>query len=263
MKKPYIAFLAAALAALFTVHGVQAQTDRSYGIIRSALMGLHYEVKAGINIGGASPIPLPREIRKIDSYSPTLCVSIEADVVKWLGEKEKWGLMLGLRMENKGMETHARVKNYSMAYFGDRGEIVEGNWTGMVRTKYRTTLFTIPVLATYKVNNRFRLQFGPYVSFQSSGDFSGHVYEGYLRHNGPTGEKVVFEGNNRAYYDFSDDLRTVQAGLQAGVNWKAFRHLMVSADLTWGLSDIFRPEFKTITFDMYPIYLNIGFGYAF
>ena len=262
MKKLIYTLLFALLCSL-GVQTASAQTDRSYGIIRSALMGFQYEVKAGINIGGTSPLPLPREIRKIDSYSPTLCIAIEGDMIKWFGEKKKWGMMLGLRMENKGMETDARVKNYSMAYFGDHGEIVEGNWTGMVHTKYRSTLFTIPVLATYKVNRRLRLQFGPYVSFQSSGDFSGHVYEGYLRHNDPTGEKVGFEGNNRAYYDFSDELRTVQVGIQGGVNWKAFRHLIVSADLTWGLSDVFRPDFKTITFDMYPIYLNVGFGYAF
>lgn len=29
------------------------------------------------------------------------------------------------------------------------------------------------------------------------------------------------------------------------------------------LNDIFKNDFNTITFAMYPIYLNIGFGYAF
>ena len=262
MKKLYLTLLVA-LSLVLVAQTAHAQHDRSFGIIRSALKGLHYEVKAGINIGGTSPLPLPREIRKIDSYSPTLCFSLEGDIVKWFGAKEKWGMLIGLRLENKGMETDARVKNYSMAYFGDQGEIVEGNWTGMVHTKYRATLFTIPVLATFKVNKRLRLEFGPYVSFASSGDFSGHVYEGYLRHLCPTGEKVNFEGDSRAYYDFSEHLRTTQVGIQAGVNWKAFRHLTISGDLTWGLSDVFKPSFKTITFDMYPIYLNIGFGYAF
>ena len=35
------------------------------------------------------------------------------------------------------------------------------------------------------------------------------------------------------------------------------------ADLTWGLNDIFKKDFDTISFAMYPIYLNVGFGYAF
>ena len=32
-----------------------------------------YRIKAGFNIGGTLPIPLPAEIRKIESYSPTFC----------------------------------------------------------------------------------------------------------------------------------------------------------------------------------------------
>lgn len=51
--------------------------------------------------------------------------------------------------------------------------------------------------------------------------------------------------------------------MQLGGEWKAFKHLNVYADLSWGLNDIFKKDFKTITFAMYPIYLNLGFGYAF
>ncbi|MGP1545355.1 MAG: porin family protein, partial [Prevotella intermedia] len=29
------------------------------------------------------------------------------------------------------------------------------------------------------------------------------------------------------------------------------------------MNDIFESNFKTITFNMYPIYLNLGFGYKF
>ena len=57
--------------------------------------------------------------------------------------------------------------------------------------------------------------------------------------------------------------RKFQWGVQAGVDWKAFKHLKVHADLNWGLNDIFNKDFKTVTFDMYAIYLNVGFGYAF
>ena len=53
------------------------------GDIKSALLGLEYEVKAGFNIGGTSPLPLPVEIREITSYNPTLAVAIEGNVTKW------------------------------------------------------------------------------------------------------------------------------------------------------------------------------------
>ena len=100
-------------------------------------------------------------------------------------------------------------------------------------------------------------------SYLMDGDFSGHVYEGYLRETNPTGDKINFTNGAIATYDFSGDLRKFQWGVQAGVDWKAFKHLKVHADLNWGLNDIFNKDFKTVTFDMYAIYLNVGFGYAF
>ena len=69
--------------------------------------------------------------------------------------------------------------------------------------------------------------------------------------------------DNPATYDFSEDLRKFQWGAQLGAEWKAFSHLNVYADLTWGLNSIFKKDFKTITFDMYPIYGTLGFAYAF
>ena len=160
------------------------------------------------------------------------------------------------------MEAEARTKNYSMEiiYGGKR---MAGNWTGMVKTKFRASYFSVPILVAWKLSDRVRLSAGPYVSFKTSGDFSGHVFDGYLREGDPTGDKVEFTENDIASYDFSDELRTFQWGVQAGVTWRAFKHLNVHADLQWGLNDIFQKDFDTITFAMYPIYLNVGFGYAF
>ena len=43
-----------------------------------------------------------------------------------------------------------------------------------------------------------------------------------------------------APYDFSKNLRRFQWGAQLGAEWRAFKHLNVYADLTWGFDDIFR-----------------------
>ena len=107
------------LICLGLLSGVQsatlfAQQDQNAGIIKSYLVGLEYEVKAGFNIGGTSPLPLPVEIRKIKSYNPTMSIGIEGNVTKWFGPERKWGARVALRLENKGMSTDARVKNYGM-----------------------------------------------------------------------------------------------------------------------------------------------------
>ena len=150
-----------------------------------------------------------------------------------------------------------------MEIIGDGGERLSGNWTGRVKTKFRASYFSIPVLAAYQLSKRVKLSAGPYISFKTSGDFNGYVSDGYLRKGDPTGTKVEFKDENTAPYDFSDNLQSFQWGVQAGVNWKAFKRLTVHGDIIWGLSDIFNKDFKTITFNMYPIYLNAGFGYAF
>lgn len=251
------------LACVASVLAAQAQKERNRTIIRSALHGLEYEIKAGFNIGGTLPIPFPEEIRSIDSYSPSLAISIEGNVTKWLGKEQKWGITAGLKMENKGMRATATVKDYSMEIIGDEGEKVAGHWTGGVRTKVQNSFLTLPVLAAYRLTPRWNVKAGAYISYLMDGDFSGDVYDGYLREGDPTGPKVEFSNGKKAVYDFSDDQRKFRWGLQAGADWKAFKHLKVYADLCWGMNDIFKKEFETITFDMYEVYLNIGFGYAF
>lgn len=68
MKKHHFICTIAVLLAM--VANVQAQEERNKSLINSYLHGWEYNIKAGFNIGGTSPIPLPKEIRKIDSYAP-------------------------------------------------------------------------------------------------------------------------------------------------------------------------------------------------
>ncbi|NDV59136.1 porin family protein [Bacteroides sp. 519] len=257
MKTKYI-FL---LIGLFSFLPSQAQKETTKGIEWSAARGLEYSVKAGFNIGGTAPIPLPEEIRAIKSYSPQLALSIEGAVTKWINAD--WGIQTGVRLETKSMSTNARVKNYSIELSVAGEPPLVGRWTGNVKTDVNNTYLTIPLLAKYKLASRWELQGGAFFSYLLDGDFSGHVYNGYLRDGDPTGTKVEFTGDDTATYEFSDDLRKFQWGAQVGADWKAFKHLTVNANLTWGFRDIFKSNFKTITFAMYPIYLNVGFGYVF
>ena len=79
--KNYILTLTALLFSL----SIAAQSNRNRTLINAALHGWEYEIRAGFNIGGTLPQPFPEEIRSIDSYTPTLSVSIEGNMTKWLG----------------------------------------------------------------------------------------------------------------------------------------------------------------------------------
>lgn len=250
------------LLILFCIH-IAAQENRTQTLVNAARHGWEYEIRAGLNIGGTSPLPLPEEIRSIREFVPPLSVTIEGNLTKWLGKRQQWGIVTGIRLENKGMRTKAGVKNYHTEIIGENGNKLQGYWTGGVRTRVQNSCISVPLLAAYRLSPRVSLKAGAYASYVLSRDFSGYVYDGYLRKDNPTGDRVNFEGDAIGVYDFSDYLRRFQWGLQVGADWKAFKHLKVFGDLAWGLNDIFQKDFTTISFAMYPIYLTAGFGYSF
>ena len=85
----------------------------------------------------------------------------------------------GIRLENKTMTTEATVKNYGMKIINTNGGELQGLWTGGVKTKVKNSYITIPLLANYKISDRWKVSLGPYFSYMTEGSFSGHVYEGH------------------------------------------------------------------------------------
>ena len=232
MKTKNIILLLLLLAAA-TLNTLQAQEDRNRGIIQSALYGLEYEVRAGFNIGGTSPLPLPKEIRALTGYSPNINIAIGGDITKWLGRQEEWGIVLGLRLETKGMEAEARTKNYSMEIIGDGGERMSGRWTGKVKTKFRASYFSIPLLAAWKANERLRVTAGPYVSFlklrASVGTVGNDNCQGYRFLYLPAAWTIT-----NGYYNHVGDY----AGYNFGTNNTTFLNVAreyssASPDVTW------------------------------
>lgn len=260
MKRIFIVFLIA-----LTAIGISAQTGKEFSdtdknLIKAALMGWHIRLSAGCNIGGTAPLPLPREIRGIDGYNPGLNLAIEGTVEKSF-RNTPWGIRWGIRFETKGMTTKAETKNYHMeAWNTDGSGQVVGAFTGKVKTSVKNTYITLPVLAVYNINERWNISAGAYASYLLEGEFTGAAYDGYIRDQNPTGEKAEV---TRAEYDFSNDIRKFNWGLQAGGEYKAYKHLAVFANLQWGMNGIFPGDYGSVTFDLYPIYGTLGFTYLF
>lgn len=221
--------------------------------------GWELELKAGLNIGGATPLGLPREIRHINSFDPKLNGTLECAVTKWFG---RWGVASGLRLEAKRMSTGATVKNYHTAII-QNGDQVAGYFTGYDKTDYNSNDLTLPITANYRVNPRWKVRGGMFFSYCLSRQFNGYVSDGYLRNGTPTGEKVTFDNGSSAIYNFDDNLRRFNWGAQVGFSWNAYKHFSLFSDLTYSFNNIFKSDFHTVAFTMHPIYLNAGFGYRF
>ena len=250
MKK-YILFVVAMVSMLVATPAVAED---------ALLDSLQLKARVGYNIGGTSPLPLPETIRSIESYSltPSLMVGFDA----MLPITRQWGIMAGLRFENKGMKAAVTTKAYYMEVTkGDQQ--LAGLFTGHVEQKVEQWMLTVPVQATLKLSNRVMLKGGPYVSFLLSKDFSGIASDGYLRKDNPTGAKILMGSvdGEWATYDLTDDMRSVQFGIGVGVDWQVYKGLGVSADLNWGLTGVFPGDYKTVEQTLYPIYGTIGVFY--
>lgn len=223
------------------------------------LSGWKFAVGVGLELGGAAPMPLPREIREIKSFNPMLNPYIEGIAMRNIDGP--WGIRTGLRLEQKGMITKAGVKNYHMEMTADDGGYMEGAWTGNVKTKLRNIYLTLPIMASYTFNDeRWEVHAGPYFSLLFDGNFSGSAYDGYIRHHDPTGEKAFVD---HATYDFDSDLRDLIWGLQFGGSYRWNDNWAVNADLNWGVNGIFPSDFQCVTFSLYPIYGKLGLSYNF
>lgn len=221
---------------------------------------LRYMVRLGYSLGGTAPVGMPATIRSLDKFTPTNNTLLGLDAYKPL--TDKWGLQAGFHYQNKGMKTDAKVKGYSMEMRrGD--ETLSGLFTGNVVTEVDEWMVTMPLQVAYNVSPKLRLKFGPYFSYVLSNNFSGYAYDGYLRVGDPTGDKVELghaEGE-RGDYDFTEDLRHWQFGLDLGADWFFSNRFGAYAGLSWGLTNIFRKDFHVIEQSLYPIYGSIGLTY--
>ncbi len=248
--KTKIFLIAAALCGAFALE------TRAGGITEN----LNYTVRLGYNVGGTAPVGMPATIRSLEKFELQGNFLLGFDVQKdfW----GKWGLMTGLRYEKKGMSIDAKVKNYHMDIIrgGDR---LSGNFTGNNVSEADLQTISLPVLATFKPSARVMLKLGPYVSYVNTRVFKGYAYNGYLRVGDPTGQKINIgsDAETRGTYDFSSDLRRLQLGVDAGVDWQIYRRWGVYADITWGLTGIFQSDFHTIEQTLYPIFGSVGVVY--
>ncbi len=223
---------------------------------------LDVKARVGYSIGGTAPLGMPATIRSIDSFRPAFSIMAGADATLSLGQG--WGILAGLHVENKGMTTEVSTKGYRMEVVKGDSRL-DGLFTGHVKQEVTQWMLTIPVEATYSVSRTVTVKAGPYVSVLLKKDFSGIASDGYLRQGDPTGPRINM-GNVEgewATYDFSDDMRRLQLGIAAGVDWQVYRNFGLSADLNWGLTGIFPGSFKTVEQTLYPIYGTLGIFYRF
>ena len=215
-------------------------------------------VSGGTQLGGAAPLGMPVAIRKITSYSPGSPYFVNVALERML--VDRWGISVGLTLGGKGMDTAAEVKGYKTTFrTGDAAaDYVSGYFYGKIRTRVNNHYLSLPINVSYKLNPKLSVYAGPYISLALYKRFTGEAVEGYMRKDSPVGEKQQIQN---APYDFSEYLRTVDYGFQAGSNYFLSSSLFMKAQLDYGFTNIMQNSFQSIDFALHNIYLNVGFGW--
>jgi hypothetical protein len=244
-------FLLLLLAAVCTGRPIQAQEQ--------PVRHWTFTAFAGYNLGGTTPLPLPPEIRKIDSWSPGFSGTLAIHATRWINSK--WGITSGLGIDLKGMTIRADVK-YMMTHLvvgqGDNTGSFSGMFSGKNKTKVRNGYVVLPLLAAWRPVDRWTFRLGGYLASMRDARFEGTASDGHIRNGGPAGDRINIES---ATFDFSENVKKADAGLMASADWFFSRKMAVCGQLSWGLVPIFPADFNGIPYKMYNVYFTTGVAY--
>lgn len=238
-----------ALFATLTAAGVQA----------TVLDSLRFDARLGYALGGTVPTHLDNKIRHINSYNPDYNFTISAEASYPINER--WALHSGLRFELGSMDVDARVKNYSIDVVrGD--ESLNGIFNGNVRIMSAQRRITLPIQAAFNINEEWRLRGGVFMGWLINRRFWGWAYDGYLREGTPVGPKIEMgtEPGERGDFDFDANMRHMQWGLDVGADWQFSRRWGAFAEITYGLSGLFKSNFHSVE-TLRPLYGTLGIIY--
>ena len=225
----------------------------------SVLDSLSYDARLGYTVGGTIPTHIGKEIRGINSFNPGLNFSLSAEAT--LPLKGRWSLHSGLRLELGSMDVDSRVKNYEIEVV--RGEeSLSGIFMGNVRIKTTQRRLSLPLQAQYNFSDEFCLRGDLFMGWLFSRKFWGWAYDGYLREGTPVGAKIEMgrEPGDRGDFDFDQNMRHMQWGLDVGADWQFTRRWGLFAELTYGFSGLFKSDFHSVQ-PLRPMYGSLGVSY--
>lgn len=225
--------------------------------------GFTHKIVVGYHLGGTTPIPLPREIRSVDSYWPQFTPQFGYNISYQL--YEKLSIESGATLDWKGMGVRDKVKYMYTNVTMDQKN-TEGYFTGRNETKVKISYITVPLRVAYDLTPTWKLRGGGYVSYRNSSEFSGSVWDGYLIET--TKEQGIINGRRidipfkgDATFDFGKEMRDFDMGVSLGFEHEFQSRFGIYGDITYSLTPIFPSSFTGIDVKMRNVYGIIGVSY--
>ncbi len=218
-----------------------------------------HKIIAGFNLGATTPVPLPDEVRSVDGWWPQFTPQLGYNITYRVDES-RWGIGSGIFLNFKGMGVKDKVKYMHTKVVIEEGSEhqLEGYFVGKNETTVKMAYVTIPLYASFDLNENWSFRAGGYASYLFSSHFKGNVSDGYMRVGTPTGERVEIE---KATFNYDDEMRSFDFGLTLGAERRINDRFGIFGNLDWGLRPVFPSNFRVMEFDMYNIYLTLGLTY--
>lgn len=250
MKRMKIKYIILAIS-LFFVSTASAQNEK-----------FEHRLVVGYNFGATSPLPLPAEVRSVETWHPLFTPQIGYELRYALNDPT-WKIGTGLQLDIKGMVVRDKVKymytRVSMNEEGEPSRTLSGYFVGKNKTKVLNSYLTLPVYVIKDINAKWNVRAGGYVAYAYSKKFNGNVSDGYmLPVDDETNEVDVKTEISHADFNFGEDIRNFDFGVLAGTEMRINPKMTVYGTLNWGLTSIFPSNYKPVSFKMYNIYLSLG-----
>lgn len=222
-----------------------------------------HKIVVGYHFGATTPIPIPREVRSISSYWPQFTPQLGYNVSYQVDEV--WAIESGITLDMKGMGVRNKVKYMYTDVMMDQDNI-KGYFTGKNETRTKISYVTVPVRIAYDLTPRWRVRAGGYFSYRQSSEFSGTVWDGYIREimegqDITNSTKINVENKDDAVFDFGKEMRNFDMGVSAGFEHQFMNRFGIYTDITYSLTPVFPSSFKGIDMKMRNIYVVVGASY--
>lgn len=250
----YRKILLAAIAVCLSLAPMMAQNNNKQ---------FTHKIVAGLNLGATMPNYLAREIRGVDAYWIQFTPHLGYDISYHIDPK--WSLESGIGIDIKGMGVRDRVK-YMYTDVDMEGSNIRGYFTGKNETEVKISYVTIPLRIAFNLNDTWRLRAGGYASYRSSSEFTGTVWDGYLRVTYDkdiiNSDKLEIPDKDVATFDFGKELRNFDFGISLGFDHQFNKRFGLYTDFTYSLTPIFPSNFTGIDFEMRNMYFQVGMSYT-
>lgn len=203
---------------------------------------------AGTDIGAAAPWPLSHLLSSGDKFYGTPRITPTVGLRYVLPVSQIWSFGINVIYKKVCFDAITRVTN--QRYYDADTEFLQ-YFSGTAQATMEFAMWEIPAYAKYTFPySNHSILIGGYAAWRPKSSFESVAKKGYVG-----GAPDICDGivDSDLQMSFTKSLREFELGVMAGYEYKISRHFGIGARLYVGMTDIFIPAKRSLSYKMIPI----------